>query len=317
VGFRSHFHFSAEKCDLVRAVLLGAGRMGITHFALFNLLTDFDIRWTVIEPSRALRLGMRRVLPASLLEDCATALSPGMGRFDIAVITSPTAHHNSGYLACSQIAEKIFIEKPLAVAEPTANVLCGYVMLHHPLQKHARALAQNVAPVRLDLTVRSNTVLSANTGWRGLLSGGGGVLSEFGSHLLSLLIDLGGPVDTIQLEEATIVHSVDAPDRARLTGRTRAGADFTLSLDWSDPEVRKPAWDIRMVLADGTSVVHDFYEITAGRDSFSIADHESASRVYLRGIEFTNQARHFLENDKFDVELGSALEIDRILRLLK
>lgn len=287
--------------------------MGLTHAAQLNLITDFGIRWTIMEPSLAVRQGLRYFLPASMLDGLSGSLAGIKGDFDLAVVPSPTMHHDSAWQALKGRAGKLLIEKPLKVRDPGPEVLCGYVLLHHPLQRALSAQAATVPVAEVRLRLRANTVLGPNTGWRGLKSGGGGVLNEFGSHLLSLLVDLAGPIGSVSLTSVETVHSVDVPDRTELSGRALGGADFALSLDWTCPDIRKPAYDVEVRFADGRVISHDLYETRSEGVAVSIAEQETASGVYLRGFEFTEQARYLLAHDRFDRHLAIALEVDRLL----
>lgn len=300
----------------LRAILVGAGRMGLTHMAQVNLLTNFNVRWTIVEPSAAVRAGLGFFLPGGMLEDTASLPEHAGGTFDLAFITSPTMHHDSAWEALKGRSGRVFVEKPLRVRTPEPHLLCGYVLLHHPLQARLRSAIGTVPVAEVHLTLRANTVLGPNRGWRGLKASGGGVLNEFGSHLLSLALDIAGPVEALDLVEATTIHSVDVPDRARLVGTSSSGGVLALSLDWTDADVRKPSYAIAVTLADGRSFAHDFYEFTGGDTRVSIAELPSNAGVYLRGLEFTAQARHFLEAPAFDRELGIAVGVDRLLERL-
>lgn len=300
----------------LRAILVGAGRMGLTHMAQLNLLTGFAIRWTVVEPSAAVRAGLAFFLPADMLEATASAPDRIDGHFDLALITSPTMHHEAAWQALKGRAPRVFVEKPLRVTDPEPHLLCGYVLLHHPLQQRLRAAIEGQPLAGIRLSLRANTVLGSNSGWRGRKATGGGVLNEFGSHLLSLALDLAGPVETLALVEAATIHSVDVPDRARLAGTAAAGAALDLSLDWTDADVRKPTYAVEVTLADGRTLAHDFYEFTDGATRVSIAELPSDAGVYLRGLEFTAQARHFLEAPDFARELVIATGVDRLLEQL-
>ncbi len=300
----------------MKALLIGAGRMGLTHMAQLNLLTDFAIEWTIVEPSFAVRNGLAFFLPDNMLGKVHGRPEDVRGNFDIAVVCSPTTHHESAWQMFRGRVARFFIEKPLRVADPGPEVLCGYVLLHHPLQK--RFLARCEAGVRsFSLSLRANTILGPNTGWRGQKAAGGGVISEFGSHLLSLLVHAGGPVARLTLDEAQTVHSIDAPDIARLSGVCASGAPFDLTLDWTDSSIRKPTYEVKAELADGSRISHDFYELVEGESRLSIASLESACGVYLRGIEFTEQARFFLAGTGYAQHLQVAVEVDRLLEGLK
>src|SRR5512146_2116019 len=156
--------------------------MGLTHLAQLNLLTDFSLRWTIVEPSAAVRAGLAYFLPRDMLEGHCATPAKLKGAFDLAVVTSPTMHHDSAWQALRDRADRFLIEKPLRVSNPDKRVLCGYVLLHHPLQKRFSALVEGRTPRKVTLSLKANTILGPNTGWRGLKSGGGGVLNEFGSH---------------------------------------------------------------------------------------------------------------------------------------
>jgi predicted dehydrogenase len=303
----------ATSAEPMRAILVGAGRMGLTHLALFNLLTNFGVRWVVVEPSPAMRWGLRTSLPRGIVESYESAIPMKRGAFEFAVVTTPTTAHSRAYQQLAGIARKIFVEKPLAVSNPSSNTLCGYVMLHHP--HHARFKSE----VALDTTgtlrigLRANTVLGRNTGWRGRTAMGGGVVNEFGSHALSILVDLVGPVAAIAVSAEEIVHSIDAPDRATLTGKSARGTGFEVTLDWTDAGSRKPSYGVRFERADGSAIEHDFSEYRGSAGTTSIANVESRLGSYLRGIEFTRQARFFLDHETFDEALAVAVEVDRVL----
>jgi predicted dehydrogenase len=301
----------------MRAIMIGAGRMGLTHLALFNLLTDFRICWTVIEPSLIMRVGLRRAFSASMVEDCAAKFRDGLGDFDFAVVANPTPYHAASYSAIRSSSRKVFIEKPLCVAEPSDTVFCGYVLLHHPLQARMRRRAEEKKVSAVNVSLNANTVLSANTNWRGHLATGGGVISEFGSHLFSLIVDIAGPLSQISVTKADIIHSVDAPDRAELEGKSESGVTFKASLDWSNSDARKPVYVVEVSFADGSFARHDFYEFSDSAGHMSVADLNTASGAYLRGIEFTAQARHFLDNASFSQNIALAVEVDRVLEVVR
>jgi len=301
----------------MRALLIGAGRMGLTHMALFNLLTEFRTRWTIVEPSRLVRIALRNSLPRRLLESCRAHLDRGWSDFDFALITSPTSTHATAYSEVISASTKIFVEKPLAVPSPSSNTLCGYVMLHHPLHKRLKESLRPYQPVDVQIELRANTVLAPASGWRNVLANGGGVINEFGSHAFSLLVDLAGIVRVVKVDRSDIRYSVDAPDVAVLSGETAGGTTFGIKLNWSDATVRKPSYCVQVTRSDGAVFENDFYEIMSEHDRISIADYETSCGSYLRGIEFTNQARHFLDKSEFQDYLAVAVEVDRLLGELR
>lgn len=299
----------------MKALLVGAGRMGITHMAHLNLTSDFSLQWTVVEPSLALRRGLSFFMPPALLRGVHANPDAVRGNFDVVVVCSPTPHHDAAWQSFRHRAGRFFIEKPLRVQCPEDNILCGYVLLHHPLHKMLKAnIAENVASIEISL--HSNTILYRNEGWRGTLAAGGGVINEFGSHLLSIVVDLIGPVADIAVVSAETVHSIDAPDRAVLRGQSCSGIPFAVSMDWSDASVRKPGFAISAVRCDGTRVAHDFYEFRDGDSRQSIAALATASEVYLRGLDFAEQARVFLTDDRYPNMLAVAVETDRLLEIV-
>lgn len=264
-----------------------------------------------------MRMGLKRALGRDMLEVCASTFRGTGERFDFAVIANPTTHHAASYAAIRSSASKIFIEKPLSVPDPTDTVLCGYVLLHHPLQARLRQLTKSKKPSSINVTLNANTVLSANTGWRGRLASGGGVINEFGSHLFSLIVDIAGPLEHIAIVDAEVVHSVDAPDRAKLEGVSADGTIFCASLDWSNRETRKPVYAVDVAFTDGSNARHDFYEFSYASETMSVADLSTGSGAYLRGVEFTAQARYFLEENNFSSHVALAVEVDRVLGIVR
>ena len=299
--------------------MVGGGRMGITHIAQFNLLEKFSIQWSIVEPNLMSRISLRIGLGGNKNYKVFKKVPKGE-IFDFSVICSPTVFHQASYDLVRDISKKVFVEKPLALGPESidkSKTFCGYVLLHHPLQKRMKSELLNVPIDRLQVGLSANTVLKKNTGWRGVLATGGGVVNEFGSHALSIIVDILGAVESIGIDAYEVVHSVDAPDRARIHGRSTSGVDFSVVLDWCDASSRKPSYRVEAYRSGVKICTHDLYEFSNEAETASIAEAPTNLPAYLRGIEFSNQALCFMNNADTRENIETAIEVDRILRGLK
>ncbi len=240
--------------------------------------------------------------------------------YDMAIICSPPKFHQSNYELVKTNAEKIFLEKPGLVNAPgERNLYVGYVLRHAPCVAKLIDSVGGRKLKSLNVDIRSNTVMEDGTGWRAS-SYGGGVINEFGSHAINLAKLIVGSEYRITRSEASKVVSSGCPDICNIEGVSKNGVEVKIDLNWSDASVRKPVYKIVAVLEDDTEVHTALYQIwNVGKDKkksdiSGVAYWPSRSKFYLRGLEFSEQTKYFVDQHDFLIDLEDSSFTDNVLK---
>lgn len=314
-------------------LVVGGGKMGLSHLAILNRLLDAG-QVAVVDPSRLTRFvfGQMGIRTFASLDQAFQTATQWRG----AVIASPTGSHYP--IARTLLGRKIpcFVEKPLTLDPLRSRELVD-------LQKQAGVPAQMglvlrfLQPfVRLRAIARSgvlgaprfyrarmlgNVVTKPDNGsWRTDYRRGGGCLNEYGPHLIDLCRAVFGDVDRIERASIAKVHSTLADDRAQIEWQHASGVRGNLELDWCDTSRRKSYTDFDAEFELG-SVHANVAEISVrarpGADvSGSRLDELTRPTLpfpvnfYLRGEEFTLQLEMFLERALGRSMLRASLDQD-------
>ena len=325
--------------NISKALLFGFGRMGITHISLVNGHSRKTPVWYIVEPNWILRLLIPLFLPKnryrSIAEKGLRSLPPDF--FDYAFICSPPSFHSQNATLASKVSKKIFVEKPCMVpTEAISNksmIYTGYVLQHSPLLKILKGKIGNGESIEnIRLLLRSNTASEGMSGWRADQRFGG-LINEFGSHLVSILFYLTDRsdynVNTVSNQKSingkSEFESSDiGVDSASITGSMGDQCKFEMHLDWASTEVRKPSYEVYAKLDSGRILKTDFYTLTevdelGAENRTNISDHiaQNHSRFYVRGLDFSAQAVHFIESTDFADNFFVSNKIDSMLQDLR
>lgn len=301
----------------MEGVVFGFGRMGITHIALLNQFCSDPINWAVIEPSYLPRLAGRFLFRSSQYKFYKKV--PSECQFDFALVCSPVPYHEENYVQCRDIARKIFVEKPINISVDNllckSNVLPGYVLRHNAMIKYFRDLTIVHGLVNLNVSVAANTACNDGSGWR--FDQEAGVIQEFGCHVVNLgLFYSSGQMKLSRTSSESVVTSV--PDRFSAEFDA-GGAKVSVFADWCDASKRKPAYRVDATLENGYTVMTDLYEIIVLDESGNLVEHRTLAHegtstpYYLRGFEFSEQARYFMDKNDFSDDLDDAVQTDFLL----
>ncbi len=299
-------------------MLFGFGRMGITHIALFNKYFSENIEWDVFDPSWKTRLMVRFL--GSLANVNLVTEEQMDKEYDLAIICSPPQFHADNYNLVKTNAKKVFVEKPGYIhSDLVSNIYVGYVLRHAPCiaQLISRVELEHIKKVKVE--IRANTVLEQGSGWRA--SGkGGGVVNEFGSHAINLAKYIVKDEYELTSMETEKIVSNNCPDLCRMKGITQSGVEVEIFLNWSDASVRKPAYLVEITRHDNSQVATDLFQVwnklekENASDISGVAYWENKCQFYIRGLEFSEQARYFSEHSDFTQDLQDSIFTDNILR---
>lgn len=306
----------------IRILLVGFGRMGISHLSIISgLLLPRPIEVVVVDSNLASRILARELLSqVQVFKDIDDVkICPPNGLFDFCLITTPPIHRQRLVIQASKLAKALFIEKPLMIPLDN-NHMSGYVLQHAPLNtKVFEYLAgQNTYAINARLTTNINFE-GIEKGWRS--SKFGTVLYEFGGHLLTLIgstCGMDGFLDA-DFKLSDVLVSKMEKNHACFEFST-GGCFISVELRAGSPEVRKASYGIEFITDNGV-FTYDMYSFNFkspndygdGEVIFNIAARDTAVDFYVRGFEFSRQMQAFI-NGSLDVLTRSQIEnVEKII----
>jgi len=195
---------------------------------------------------------------------------------DILYITSPTPSHFPIMLSCIEKGTNFFVEKPLTTNLKECKQVCSKLKntnIIHGVGFNVR-FVDTFSKVKslLDLKILGDisqinssmfesNVFSKPSGWRfKKKSSGGGVLLQFGCHLIDLLLWYFGPIKKLAGQTKSIYTSVD--DFAHFDMEFENGIKGKFDTSWSVPGYRISEIDLEIKGNNGKLRVNqDFIDV--------------------------------------------------------
>lgn len=269
-------------------IVIGWGRMGVTHTSIINGLFPRSFSYTLVEPNNK----VSRITQQTLGYKVASSVDDISVKDAIVLITTPPSIHSS---LCEKVlsrgAKSVFIEKPFGLfdkrVEDDSRISVGYVLRFSEVAQKLKALIQREGCSKIVLDYSSHTLTKPPKGWRN--SEYGGVLNEMGSHLIDLMLYLGDGQEfkVINSSIQSVISDVD--DIVKVKGLL-GEIEVELSLNWVNSDYRKPVWS-GFVETSKQTISFDQQSIEVGFVAASVD-------YYVRGRDFSLQMKHFIENDK-------------------
>lgn len=304
----------------VNVAIVGAGRMGLTHYAIINAHPDVRV-CAVVEPSAPLRTVLGKHVDAPMFADYTAMLK--VAEPAALLISTPPASHVAILADGLQRGLHAFVEKPCTTSAGDARGLAerydaaglvhqvGYVNRFNDVFQECRRLVQGGAigkVVRYKTEMLSRTVTAGNTssGWRQTRQGGGGVTYEMATHAINLAAFILGPPARVGGSQLTKVFSTAVEDIVSTTLIHPAGLSGSLFVNWSDESVRKPTNTLELLGTEGKMVANqhglqiyrtqtsDEFGLAAGWTTKYITQLATPVPFYVRGNEYTRQLWHFI-----------------------
>ena len=247
-----------ETTRTLRAGIIGAGRMGVTHLAILGSHPNLKVV-AIADDSQLLSRALARYRPdIRLFEDYTKMLKEV--DLDLVLIATPPHLHAPMIDASLNAKLSIFVEKPFTLSAEEARRLTarthgtrgtyqvGYVNRFNDIFMKVKRLIDEETLGRLisfrsDMFGRTVTRPSNSSGWRGKQETGGGCLYEFGSHAIDLMVYLLGKPASVMGSCLTRVFSTDVEDMVRTNVLYANGLTGSLTVNWSDESFRNVAID--------------------------------------------------------------------------
>jgi len=269
-------------------IVIGWGRMGVTHASIINGLFPKSFSYTLVEPNKK----VSRITQKTLGYKIVTSVDEISVKDAIVLITTPPSIHSS---LCENVlsrgARSVFVEKPFGLfdkrVDDDSRISVGYVLRFSEVVQKLKALIQEEGCIKISLDYSSHTLTKPPRGWRNTVHGG--VLNEMGSHLIDLILYLGGDHEFSVLSSSVQSVISDVDDIVSVKGFL-GEIDVELSLNWVNPAYRKPVWS-GFIETSRQTIRFDQQSIDGGFEAASVD-------YYVRGRDFSLQMKHFIENDK-------------------
>ncbi len=305
----------------IKLAIIGAGRMGITHYSIINSHPNVEIE-SVADPSALVLTMMKKYLPLKTFKDY-NELFDQTTPDGILVCTPPNLH----YPIIKRAAEKgihVFVEKPFTTKKHEAVELdkiykekglinqVGYVLRYNDCFIKSKQLIEDGVigkVVRFKSEKFSCTITSSDetSGWRAARENGGGAVFEMASHAIDLVNYLVGKPDKVIGTSLTQVYSKKVEDAVSSTFIYKDGKSGCIDINWSDTSYRKPASKVEVFGTNGKLIVNEHSikiflneenpkeKLQKGWNTLYITDVFNNVPFYVRGNEFTRQLYDFAD----------------------
>ena len=331
---------------MVRAGIIGLGKMGISHCAILgahpevNLVAACDTSGLIID-------AFKKYSKFECFTDYKKMIDTM--KLDAIIIASPTKFHGEMVSYSLKNRIHVFCEKPFALdakegirlAEQAKHLnLVNQVGYHNrfiaTFNEVKKLLASKVLGELYHFSGESYgpVVLKEKGGtWRSEREEGGGCLYDYASHTIDLINFLLGRPIKVAGTQLKYIFSKDVEDAVYSNLKLESGISGQLSVNWSDETYRKMSTQISVlgkkgkIVADATELKiflkedNPSFGLSKGWIIKDITSLTSPVNYYLRGEEYSLQIDHFIDcvntkNLNNISSFESASQTDEVIRLL-
>lgn len=305
----------------LRLGIIGAGRMGITHYSIVNSHPAVEVA-AVVDTTPFVSSMLEKYLGVRTYKSHARMIE--REELDAVLVCTPPALNRDILWEAGKKGLHAFVEKPGTLSSAELTELAafyesralvnqmGYVNRFNDVFTRVKSLLDRRALgeiVRFRTEMYARTVIrpESGSGWRSSRENGGGAVYEMASHSIDLMNYFFGRPDAVTGSCMTSVFSRAVEDVVSASFLYRDGKVGSLYVNWSDASYRKPTNKIEIfgkagrLLADqhGLKIYmnepQDSLGFRQGWNGLSITDVFSSVPFFVRGIEFTAQLYHFIE----------------------
>jgi len=309
-----------EKIPLVCLILMnvgviGLGKMGILHSAILNTINDVNLVAVTEKEKKLTEIFQKAVPNISVYQEYKQMFEKE--KLDLVYITTPSFTHFPIINSCIKNKLNFFVEKPLTIDFNQAKKICeqlenseiysavGYNLRFLGTFEKAKSLIENncIGQIhKVKATMFVSNIFSRPSGWRFKKSlSGGGVLLEFGCHLVDLLLYYFGRIKSVSGNTKSVYSEVE--DFANMNLEFQNGVNCELKTSWSVKGYRIPETNIE-IYGEGSSmkVNQDFIEIFTDKNrTYEKIYHQELNRPVsfdVGGIEYTKEDEYFIKTIK-------------------
>ncbi len=324
----------------LKIAIVGLGRMGLMHAAIFNSLPDSEVV-AVVDPSMFPAKPLNMLNPnIKVYKSIEKMLNKE--NIDGVLIGSPVGFHIDNALECVKHNIPFLMEKPLSVKAPDAEVLLeelekrqltnmiGYMARNIDSFKTGKKIIEAKALgdiINVKGTVYVSQLFKKGKGWRyDPKVSGGGVLESQGSHLLDLLYWYFGPIQRVNADVLS-VYSPGIEDFAHVNLNFQSGLKGWIDSSWSVRFKRKMELRLEILGENGNLIITDdtidlfldnpVGDYKEGKTFLSANDLFSGVCIDINGAKFTNQDIEFVnaikENRQTSPSISDGYHIQKVV----
>jgi len=295
--------------------IIGLGKMGLLHAGILNTFSNVQLT-SIAEKETMVTKFVKNSLPqVTVYNDYKEMLESE--NLDLVYITTPISLHFPIALLCIKNKINFFVEKPLTKNLNEAEILCsklkglqiihcvGYNRRFIDTFSYTKKLLENNILGEIK-SVKGNmymsNIFSKSKGWRlSKKMSGGGVLLDFGSHLVDLLLWYCGSIRKVEGEIKSI-YSKEVEDEAHMELEFENAIHGSLDTSWSIKGYRLAEINLELHGKNGILKVNEDYikiQLKKPVNGF----HENETLIYkqslntgasfdIGGPEFTKEDEH-------------------------
>jgi len=330
----------------IRVGIVGAGKMGVSHFAIANALPDTAVV-AVCDTSHYIVSVLKKYTGVQTFTGYQEMIDEA--RLDAVIVATPTSTH----FACARYALErdihVFVEKPLTLSPAESRALSDFAIQRRRVNQvgfHNRFIGTFQEAQRLVRAGVLGKILNVHgtafgqvvvkeqgRTWRASKAEGGGCLHDYASHVIDLLNFLVGPPIRVQRANLRSIFSRDVEDAVSAVFAYAEDASGILETNWSDDSYRKMTTAVTIDGSAGKLIVdrqelkvhlrepRGFEDYVEGWNTRYITALQKPVGFYLRGEEYSAQLEAFTEairtgNMAHENSFASAYETDRVVDLI-
>lgn len=331
---------------MVKAGIIGLGKMGISHCAILGAHPNVDLVG-VCDTSTLVLDGFKKYSSFDVFSDYRKMIQTLS--LDCVVIASPTKFHAEMVNRCLDNNIHVFCEKPFSLKADEGLSLAEKAErldLVNQVGYHNRFLGTfNEAKHLVDNQILGNiyhfvgesygpvVLKEKGTTWRSEKGQGGGCLYDYASHTIDLIHFILGNAFFVKGTLLKSVFSREVEDAVYSNLILDGGLSGQLSVNWSDETHRKMNTQITIVgkkgkiIADATEAKiylnesNEEFGLDKGWTVKYLTDLTQGVNYYLRGEEYSSQIDHFVSciedrNLKNKSTFRSATATDKVISML-
>lgn len=331
---------------MIKAGLIGLGKMGISHCAIINAHPEVDLV-AVCDTSTLVLEAFKKHSKLICYADYHKMLENES--LDCVFVATPTKFHYPIVKECLEKNMHVFCEKPFTLTLEEGKVLkdlaqeknlINQVGYHNHFIGTFRELKRLINKGILgDIyhfigEAYGPVVTKEKSGsWRSNRAEGGGCLYDYASHVINLIVEiLGQPVDA-KGSQLKSVYSKGVEDTVYSSLTLDNNIRGLLSVNWSDETYRKMSTSLTVmgkkgkIICDATELKIYLKEIPKGEklskgwNMLYITDLAIPVNFYLRGEEYSAQIDHFVDriSKRVPTQINpfeSAYKTDKVIDLI-
>jgi scyllo-inositol 2-dehydrogenase (NADP+) len=331
---------------MIRAGIIGLGKMGISHYAIMNALNDVKVA-AVCDTSGFLLSTLKKQTQVDTYKDYKEMID--QANLDCVLVATPTRFHAESARYALEKNLHVFVEKPFALSVEEGRALSDLAVRKKRVNQvgyNNRFIGTFIEAQRL---VKAGVIGEAyhvlgevygpvvvreqSSTWRSKKSEGGGCLHDYAAHVIDLMNFAVGPPKQIAGTVLKSIYSRDVEDAVFATLSYANGMSGQLAANWSDDAYRKITTRLTIFGTKG-KVFCDRQEcqlylkegaasggFPSGWTIRYITELQKPVSFYLRGEEYSAQLEYFIDsirNNRLDnvCSFAAASDTDNVIDMI-